>query len=167
MKKTFATLLIIGTIACGQGPAETVAVPANVVRTEKEVAITSGSPTTTADLSITGMTCAMGCGGAIKNALAKLPGVSATEIDFTGAEVANHAVVTFDPARISDAELVEAVQAIHDGQYSVKQVDVVKQVMSTGGADAPAAEQEEEVNASLPTINFPSIAGLLSRLLRI
>jgi copper chaperone CopZ len=165
MRTFFAFLLVASLMACGQGEVPTATAP--VARTESQVLITSGTPVATADLSITGMTCGMGCGSTIKNALAKLPGVSATKIDFTSAEVANHAVVTFDPAKVSDAELVKAVQAIHDGQYKVQAVGVTKQVLSTGSVEPSAEGDDGEVNASLPDVVFPSVVALLGRLLRI
>ena len=165
MKKYIALLFILSLIACGGSGTPSPAV--NVARTESSVAITSGSPVSTADLSITGMTCGMGCGGAIKNALAKLPGVNGTEIQFESAEQANHAVVTYDPAKVSDAELIQAVQSIHEGQYKVQAVGITKQVLSAGSTEGQTEAEEAKVNATLPDVVLPSIVALLSRLLRI
>lgn len=165
MKKPISLLFILSLIACGGSSTPSPAV--NVARTESSVTITSGLPVATADLSISGMTCGMGCGGAIKNALAKLPGVSGTEIEFENAEQANHAVVTYDPAKVSDAELIQAVQSLHDGQYKVQAVGITKQVLGTGSLEAPAEAEEAKVNATLPDVVLPSVVALLSRLLRI
>ena len=168
MKKSIAFVLLLALFSCGQEPAPAEQASSDVVRTEKEVAITSGTPVATADLSIDGMTCAMGCGGAIKSALAKLPGVNATTIDFKSADQANHAVVTYDPSKVSDAELVKAVHAIHDGQYKVGAVGVTKELLSSGQVEPPAkGEEEDKVSASLPDVVFPSVVALLSRLLRV
>ncbi len=171
MKNPFALSLLVFAMACGQAPMPTVAdaPTTSVARTEKEVAITAGEPMATADLSVSGMTCSMMCGGAIKDAMARLPGVNSTEIRFTDAEQENHAVVTYDPAKVSDADLVKAVQALHDGQYKVSSVNVTKQVLHSGKADATAGPKAEgDVSAStLPEMVLPSLIALLSRLVRI
>lgn len=167
MKKPLSLAIAALLLACGQAP-ET-AGTASVVPTVHEVAISEGTPVTIADLSISGMTCEMMCGGAIKDAMAKLPGVTGTEITFTEGETADHAVVTYDPARVSDAELVKAVQALHEGQYKVLAVDITKQVKGTAQGDAaPAKAQEEGVSASaLPEVSVPTLLGLLARLVRL
>ena len=68
---------LIGGSSCGSAAAV-----AGVARTVSEVAITSGTPVTFADLSVEGMRCEMMCGGSIKKALAALPGVVGTELKF-------------------------------------------------------------------------------------
>ncbi|MBS1583109.1 MAG: hypothetical protein JST66_13005, partial [Bacteroidetes bacterium] len=80
-----------------------------------------------------------------------------------------HAVVTYDPAKVNDAELVKAVQALHEGQYKVLAVDITKQVKGTAQGDAaPAKAQQEGVSASaLPEVSVPSLLGLLARLVRL
>jgi copper chaperone CopZ len=166
--RAYLPVLLLLAACTGSQEADVSGVPA-VPRTEQEVAIASGTPVTLADLSITGMTCEMMCGGAIKSALAKLPGVTGTEIRFTTDASENHAVVTYDPAVVKDGELVKAVQALHDGQYKVSAVQVTRQVLRTGGAEqAPAeAADEDGVNAALPVLQLPSLFGLLARLVQL
>jgi periplasmic mercuric ion binding protein len=168
MKKSiilFAAVLLLG--ACSSHTEEAAVTAASAPsRTVAEAVINEGTPITSADLSISGMTCSMGCGSAIKSALAKLPGISKTEIVFNEGDASNHAIVTYDPARVSDADMVKAVEGLHDGQYKVLAVGITKQVLKTGDTDATKAEGDE-VNASLPEVVMPSIFGLLSRLLRI
>lgn len=53
----------------------------------------------TADLGISGMTCEMMCGGMIKSALVKVPGVEKTEIVFHEGDKVGHAEVTYDPRK--------------------------------------------------------------------
>lgn len=168
MNKSATFLLIAALAACGEATTTVTEATANVARSVNEVAITSGTPLTMADLSIEGMTCAMGCGGTIKSALAKLPGVTGTEVDFTDATKANHVVVTYDPAQVTDADMVKAVQAIHDGQYKVLAVGITKQVLKEGASEAPAGTKEgAQVSASLESVALPSLMALLQRLVRI
>lgn len=168
MKKLVLAAAIALVCACGSAPvADIPASSQATVRIEKEEVISTGTPMATADLSIGGMTCAMGCGHTIKNAIATLQGVENTEVAFENAEVDNHVIVTFDPAKVSDAQLVKAVQDIKNGLYTVKQVEVTKQVLSSGASPAAEGEAEDEVNASMQELSLPNIFDLLSGLLRI
>jgi copper chaperone CopZ len=138
-----------------------------IARTVQEVAITSGEPVTIADLSIEGMSCEMMCGGAIKKALAKL-GAQATEIKMSEDDSPNHAIVTYDGARLSDAQLVEAIQALHDGQYKVVSIAITKQVKGgSGSAEQPKAEEKSVSVLAPKAIVLPSILALVGRLLRV
>lgn len=165
------TILACGLlVACNSSSPETVSsAAAGVTRSVTEVLV-SGTPVTMADLSIEGMTCEMMCGGSIKKALAKLPGVNATDIAFTEDATADHAIVTFDAAQVSEAEIVKTVEALHDGQYKVSAIAITKQVQGAPAADAtdePAEKVQAQVSASLPELVLPSVFGVLSRLLRI
>ena len=109
----------------------------------------------------------MGCGGTLKHELAKLPGVTDAEVNFTDAEHTNHVVVTYDPAKVSDADMVKAVQNIHDGQYKVMAVGVTKQVLKVPSGDPPVETSEGQVNASIESVALPSLVALLQQLVRI
>ena len=77
-------------------------------------------------------------------------------------------MVTYDPKQVSDAELVKAVQALHEGQYKVSAVKVTRQVLQAGDEVPAAAPAEEEgVNAALPELQVPSLFGLLARLIHL
>ncbi len=155
--------------ACGtsSGPAAD-AVVEGVQRTVKEVTITSGEPVTMADLSIEGMSCEMMCGGSIKKALAGL-GVTNTEIKMNESEGPDHAIVTYDASKVSDAQMIEAIQKLYDGQYKVVAVTVTKEVKGTSASNAGTEESKEEgaVSVSIPKeVVVPSIVALLTRILR-
>lgn len=170
MKKSLVLLAVAFILgACSSHTEETVAVNASAPsRTVAEAVISEGTPITSADLSITGMTCEMMCGGSIKDALAKLPGITKTEIVFNEGDQANHAIVTYDPAQVSDGDMVKTVEGLHDGQYKVLAVGITKQVLKTGASDAAEAEKGDEVNASvMQDVVVPGVFGLLARLLRI
>ena len=166
-----AALLLI--TSCGSAPeADDVAAQAamsGIERVVTEVAINEGAPVTMADISIDGMSCEMMCGGSIKKALAKLPGVSGTEIKFVEGDERDHAIVTYDPAQVTDAQMIEAIQALHDGQYKVLAVNITKQVLATGGAsgDVNGTKEEKTVRVYAPTSTvLPSILALLTQILR-
>ena len=124
---------------------------------------------TIADISIDGMSCEMMCGSSIKKALAALPGVNSTEIKFIEGDVRDHAVVNYDAAKISDAEMVDAIQSLYDGQYKVVAVKITKQVPAVGGATTKGkAEESLSVSVIDPTaVVVPGILALLSHVLRL
>ncbi len=168
-----STSLIMLFASCGSNTEapDMGAAGAAIVRTVKEVAITSGTPMATADLTIQGMSCEMMCGGSIKKALAKLPGVNGTEITFQDGDAADHAIVTYDAAQVDDAALVQAVQTLYDGQYKVTEVAITKQVKAVSsigddGADGVARGGVKSYSSAPASAVLPSIVGLLTRILR-
>jgi copper chaperone CopZ len=175
--RTLSALLVLLAVACSrssQPTSEPVAsAAASIERTEVSTEITSGTPVTFADLKIDGMTCAQMCGGSIKKALTALPGVASTEIKFDSPD-GDHAVVTYDPASVNDAQLIEAIQALHEGQYKVMAVTITKQVKVEGGsADGNEAEATvtTEVQAAAATAAeavsvIPGILEMLSAIVR-
>ena len=154
--------------SCGTSTADQVAVIPGVERIVREVSITSGEPVTTADLSIEGMSCEMMCGGSIKKALAAL-GVTGTEIKMNEAEGPDHAIVTYDDGKITDVQMIEAIQKLHDGQYKVLAVSITKEVLGTSASNSDAEQkvEEEGVSVSVPEeVVLPSILAILSRIIR-
>jgi len=143
---------------------------AGVVRVVREVAITGGSPVTTADLGIEGMSCEMMCGGSIKKALAKLPGVTVAEIRFDEGAERDHAIVTYDDSQVTDAQMIEAVHKLHGGQYKVVSITITKQVMAAGDAsereDAAGNREAAGVYAPPASALLPSVLTLLTWILR-
>jgi copper chaperone CopZ len=163
-------LLLVQACGTAEQPAEQAAALPGVERVVKEVVITSGAPVAIADLGIEGMSCEMMCGGSIKKALAKLPGIASTEIQFIEGDERDHAIVTYDETKVTDTEMVEAIQALHEGQYKVLSVTITKQVRGTAAGTEPAGEQQEEegVSVSLPSsdVVLPSIITLLTSVFR-
>ena len=156
-------------MACSGTDAGQEMAAAAVQRVVNEVPITSGTPVTMADLSIDGMSCEMMCGGSIKKALAQLPGVSATEISFIEGETVDHAIVTYDESQVTDAQMVEAIQKLHDGQYKVMAVTITKQVKAAGGTTDEAVETKAEggVSVQVPAqALLPGILAILTQILR-
>jgi copper chaperone CopZ len=124
--------------SCGEKPAEQSMPQVDVVVTHKDM--TGEIAKTVANLSIDGMTCSAGCGGKIQQDLRALNGVKITELDFAEGREQNVVSVEFDPALLSEKDLIKCVGNIADGQYHVKAVEVVSykagQSSSTSGAGA-------------------------------
>ncbi len=162
-----ATIITTMFVSCGTNATDPVAAIPGVERIVHEVSITSGEPVTTADLSIEGMSCEMMCGGSIKKALAAL-GVTGTEIKMNEAEGPDHAIVTYDDSKITDAQMIEAIQKLYDGQYKVLAVSITKEVKGTSASNSNAEQKVEEqgVSVSVPEeVVLPSILAILSRII--
>jgi copper chaperone CopZ len=136
-------------------------------RTVKEVAITGGEPIATADMGITGMTCEQMCGGMIKGALTKLPGVRGTEIAFKDGDAVGHAKVTYDPAKVDDLQFVKAVQGLADGQYKVISLSIVKEVKGSPSASKEQSRKDGASASLLPEVPMPNLVSTLLGLVRI
>lgn len=173
LSKYILPTLAVFLFSCGSSTSDTTegqaGVQADVQRSFKEVVISTGEPRHIADLSISGMSCEMMCGGSIRKALAKLPGVDATEIVFDEDEALDHAVVTFDPAKVSEQALIDAVHALHDGQYKVASIAITRQVMGEAAdpSNTEGASRELGVGAyQIPLPSLPSVLDMLFRLVR-
>lgn len=98
-----------------------------------------------ANLSISGMTCAAGCGGKIQQELQALKGVKTTDLDFAENRENNTVTVEFDPSQITEKEMIRCVGAIADGMYRVNSVEIVEykglQAARTSG-DAGVSESD-------------------------
>lgn len=171
MKKPLSVLSLLLLAACSHGPAADQATDAAADvanRTVEEVVITTGEPMATAEMEIGGMTCQMMCVSMVKGALSKVPGVTVAEVDFTEGEELGHAKVTYDPAKVDDAQLVGAVRAIADGVYTVPTIAITKQVKQSPTSSTRTQEKTGEPSASiLPEVRMPNLVATLMALVRI
>ncbi len=88
-----------------------------------------------ANMAIGGMSCEKMCVGSIKAKLAGMDGVLTTDFpEFDGAQTTNKAVIEFDPAKVTEKEMVTAISSLYDGVYQVHTVSVEEQTPS----DAPS-----------------------------
>lgn len=144
MKKIFAFVFVIAVVltAC-QGPtgSSVNAADVKVTRTTMESEVNK----TVANLSISGMTCAAGCGGKIQQELQAMQGVKTTDLNYEDNRQENIVSVEFDPTIITEKEMIEKVGSIADGMYQVKSVEIVDykglQTARTSG-DAGVSESD-------------------------
>ena len=121
MKKFIACLvfaIVLG--ACGE-----VAPPAKPQTVIVHRDLDSEVIKTVAKMSVGGMMCAEGCGGKIQQDVRALPGVTGTELEFTDGSPENIVKVEYDPAITDEQKLIECVQGIADGKYTVSKVEVL------------------------------------------
>lgn len=159
----FFSFLAVMTIVSCSGPATDASSNANVPVTHREM--DSESYKTVANLSISGMTCSAGCGGKIQQELKALQGVKGTTLDFADQRPENVVAVEYDPKVISEQEMIKCVNAIADGAYAVKKVDVIEfkgmQSRSTSNA-SDAGVSTEYFGKALYILNlFETVTDLI------
>ncbi|MBI1315265.1 hypothetical protein GC167_00165 [bacterium] len=69
-----------------------------------------------AEFAVDGMVCAEGCAGTIQKTLSETAGIAHCTVDFGSGKVA----VDYDSTLIAPDRMVAVVEAMHDGQYSVR-----------------------------------------------
>ncbi|MFK8044408.1 MAG: heavy-metal-associated domain-containing protein [Crocinitomicaceae bacterium] len=76
-------------------------------------------------ISITGMTCEIGCVRTVKSHLSKMDGVIEIEMDFDTARTINYSVIQYDKNIVSENEMRTEIESIANGIYQVS--DIVQQ----------------------------------------
>jgi hypothetical protein len=116
MKNLLYFFLALTFFACGNATPNAEATTNTVV---------DGTNKTEAILSITGMTCAAGCGGKIQKELQNIQGVVTTSLDFVEDRDVNIVKVEFDPNAVKETDMTNIVNTIADGQYHVVKAEII------------------------------------------
>jgi len=97
----------------------------------------------TVQLEIKGMTCEIGCAKLIQSKLYKTDGVTFAEVHFADSS----GVVTYDANRLSEKDLVQAVEKAGGGDlYTVSSIFAV--ATETATEEAPEAAKEESTDSA-------------------
>jgi len=97
----------------------------------------------TVQLEIKGMTCEIGCAKLIQSKLYKTDGVTFAEVHFADSS----GVVTYDANRLSEKDLVQAVEKAGGGDlYTVSSIVAV--ASETATEEAPEAAKEESTDSA-------------------
>lgn len=120
MKNLLYAILSVTLFACGNATPNAEATPAAATNT-----VIDGTNKTEAVFSISGMTCAAGCGGKIQKELQNLNGVVTTSLDFVEDRDVNVVKVEFDPAVVKETDMTNIVNTIADGQYHVVKAEII------------------------------------------
>ena len=120
MKNLLYFFLALTFFAGGNSTPNAEATPAATANT-----VVDGTNKTEAILSITGMTCAAGCGGKIQKELQNIQGVVTTSLDFVEDRDVNIVKVEFDPNAVKETDMTNIVNTIADGQYHVVKAEII------------------------------------------
>ena len=123
-----------------------------------------------AEMVIEGMTCEMSCAGRMYLKLTELDGVGDVDIRFANVEGNdNHdrAVVQFDPQKITEDDLVTAVNAVGGGVYFVKSTTVKHHRSADSGQKSEhRSSAPSEVSYTPPGLHYelPNFFEVFARL---
>lgn len=116
MKKVF--LVVFGALifgACSESK-PTISETVEVKSEEEKPAVVSNKKLT---LDIEGMSCEMGCGGAIRKELFATNAVERVKFDFKMGRDVNTAEIFYDATKIQDKEISKIISEINDQQFKV------------------------------------------------
>jgi len=113
--------------------------------------------TSTVDMKVEGMVCAMGCAKYIQDNVAEMDGVIESQVDFENGE----AHFVFDASKVDGSEIEEFINEIHDGQYkaSIYALEDTEEI-ETETEDGGVEEDEEEISSiehQKVNISFPKL----------
>jgi copper chaperone CopZ len=120
MKNIVHLFISVLLFSCGNATPNAEATPA-----ASETIVKDGTNKTEAVLSISGMTCAAGCGGKIQKELQTLNGVVTTSLDFVEDRDVNVVKVEFDRNLVKESDMTNIVNTIADGQYHVVKAEII------------------------------------------
>lgn len=107
-----STIIAVGLTSCSQSQE-----PQNSEEsTETKAPVVANAEV---NMKIEGMTCVMGCKGAIEKALNNTSGIAKCDVDFENST----AKVTFDNEQISEEEVLAAVHSVNNGAYQASLIE--------------------------------------------
>ncbi len=172
MLKRFNVLFICSFVilGCSQNGSEKI----QNVESEKEEVVERINvvSTKTLDIEISGMSCEMGCGAAIKKDLFATGAVENVNFDFKMGRDINHVEISFDDNKISDSEIKKIISQTNKNQFTLGKANVTEIVQNSSNDNFSSKKVAVEQFASMHStesfkIKSPNfIDFLLSTLLR-
>ncbi len=108
---------------------------------------------------VEGMVCSMGCGGSIRKELKSTGAVSRVEVDFDEEKEKQTVKITYDNRLISKKEIVERIEKLNKGQFSVS---VIGSTFVENSNSEKSSSVEPKVNVSETSFEVPSLLDILS-----
>lgn len=115
-KLIYTLLLLIFCFSCSHQKEKIVVKNAKPKEEKKIVDIT---PTKIMTLEVKGMSCEMNCGGSIRKELKKTGAVSRVEFNWVEEAEKQQTKISFDDTKISEKDIVNLIESINEGQFTV------------------------------------------------
>lgn len=113
----------------------------------KVVKATSGeNAKTTAKIGVKGMSCGIACVKKIESTLGKMEGVKLAKVDFKSDESVDFANVEYDESKITEEEMVAAIEKLSNGQYKVNSIEITTSTVEYQKIEDPIKENPEKIN---------------------
>lgn len=156
--KTIAlALFVIGISSCSTNASEEVVVN-DGVKITRSVIKDADEAKCTAKIAVDGMSCSKMCTGAIASCLKKMEGVKVNKIYFDPErKAADFADVEFDQHKISEKEMIAAIEKLNNGQYKVKSVEIVVSEVSYEKIDDSGKKEEVRSSPAAKVTAFNNI----------
>ncbi|MDX2360782.1 MAG: heavy-metal-associated domain-containing protein [Crocinitomicaceae bacterium] len=155
-------IFTIALIASSCGTKEEQPAEENATETAQQETIV---PNQLLSMDVDGMVCKMGCGGAIRSELYSIGGVSNVEFDFEDDRATNVASISFDSNLISVDEMIAAVAAINDGQFTIGDTSSGDlNVQQENPSTEPSSAETSTVDVSTSYVEMPNLLDLFSGL---
>ncbi len=171
--KILLLLLVVAVINGCSGSSETETSVADGVKITRSVIKDADQEKCTAKIAVSGMSCSKMCTGAIRGCLKEMNGVKVTDIYFDPERKAgDFAKVEFDQNKVTEKEMIAAIEKLNNGQYKVKSVEIVVSEVSYEKIDD--TDKKDEVK-TLPAakvtafnnikISIPGIFAVMARVI--
>ncbi len=167
MKKSFAIVLGLALFtACSEAPKDS-EVQETQETTTSENEVIDVTPNHMLTMEVSGMSCEMACGGAIREGLIETGAVSRVQyIDFSMDQETNVAKVYFDDTKISQEKIIEIVTALNEKQFTVGKTRLDTYSEKTSSLEYPETKLENDtkngINISSEIVELPNLLDLLS-----
>ncbi|NNK81369.1 MAG: heavy-metal-associated domain-containing protein [Flavobacteriales bacterium] len=136
-------------------------------KTSKELKVTYvdlGYDQPTAKLMIEGMSCERMCVSAVKKSIAEVPSVEIEDMLFDAEVAVDTLIVHFDPKKVSEKELIDAVEKLAGGDtYSVNEVQLNKDAKSSSVNERREKSGGKNSNAKQYTFSVPNPFEILRK----
>jgi len=149
MKRVFALSLFIGLFSCSDATQQ------NSKEKKEQVAVSNETLVT----EVEGMVCSMGCGGSIRKELKGTNAVSRVEVDFDEDKEKQIVKITYDNRLISRKEIVDRIEKLNKGQFSV---DIIGSTVVENSVKGNESSENRKVNVSETTFEIPNLLDILS-----
>ena len=116
------------------------------------------------------MSCEKMCGGMIKKCLKGIDGIKNANIDFDPERQADFATVEFEPKKVTEKEMIAAIQKLNNGAYKVQSIEIITseityEKLEDGSIEKTKKEKGPKVTAlHTPSFQVPNIFGVLAKL---
>ena len=108
---------------------------------------------------VEGMVCSMGCGGSIRKELKSTGAVSRVEVDFDEEKEKQTVKITYDNRLISKKEIVDRIEKLNKGQFTVS---VIGSTFIENSTIEKKSSEEPKVNVSETSFEVPGLLDILS-----
>lgn len=155
MKKSFTLIIGFAVLAaCSQ--TETTPETAETTTTDQEKNRVQVIPNQLLTMEVSGMSCEMACGGAIREGLMETGAVARVQYDFEMGRDVNVAKISFDNTLISPEKMVQIVSKLNNKQFTVGET-TVSEIENPAQVNASTSSEGSSSDLSSPAVSMDEV----------